>query len=122
MAKIESYRDLIVWQKAMALVKKVYLLTRQYPREEIYGLTSQMRRAAASVPANIAEGRTRNHRKEFANFLGYARGSLAELQTFLILSVNLEIVERDKIKGLFLDSMELERILSRLSKNLHFKP
>jgi four helix bundle protein len=114
MGLIKSYRDLVAWQKAMSLAKKIYVLTRSYPKEELYGITSQMRRAAVSVPANIAEGRSRNHKKEFAHFLGFAKGSLAELQTFLMLSIDLGYAGPSKINGLMQDSEELERILTSL--------
>lgn len=78
--RIDSYRDLEVWQKAIALVTEIYRLSRAFPKEEIYGLTSQLRRAAVSVPANIAEGWGRNMTREFIQFLRTARGSLLELE------------------------------------------
>jgi len=78
-----SFRDLQVWQKSMQLTVAIYRLTREFPREEIYGLTSQIRRAAVSVPSNIAEGQGRLNPGEFQQFLGIARGSLCELQTQL---------------------------------------
>ncbi len=81
-----KHQQLLVWQESMALVKLVYTLTNSFPREELYGLTSQMRRAAVSVPSNIAEGAARNGPKEFLHFLGLARGSLSELDTQLILA------------------------------------
>jgi four helix bundle protein len=80
---IKSHRDLIVWQKAMVLVTEVYGLTKTFPRDEMYGLTAQIRRAAASVPANIAEGQGRRLGREFHQFLGNSRGSLLELDTHL---------------------------------------
>ena len=86
---INSYRDLLVWQKGMALAKQVYSLTRAFPDDEKFGLISQMRRAAVSVPSNIAEGQARQGRKEFAQFLSHAEGSLAELDTQLALSLDL---------------------------------
>jgi four helix bundle protein len=76
-----SYRDLIAWQKSMDLVESTYRLTRTFPREEVYGLVSQMRCAAVSVPSNIAEGQGRMSCGEFRQFLGHARGSLLELET-----------------------------------------
>jgi four helix bundle protein len=85
--KIKSHRDLIVWQKAMVLVTDVYSLTKTFPREEIYGLTSQTRRAAASVPANIAEGQGRRLGREFHQFLCNARGSLLDTHLELALRV-----------------------------------
>jgi four helix bundle protein len=79
--KVKSYTDLIAWQKAIALVTSIYAATRTFPKEEIYGLTSQMRRAAVSIPSNIAEGQGRGSTNEFIHFLGTAKGSLFELQT-----------------------------------------
>jgi len=78
---IKSYKELIVWQKSIELVAEIYKLTKQYPREDIYGLTSQTRRSAISIPSNIAEGRNRGTRKDFAQFLRIAFGSGAELET-----------------------------------------
>ena len=85
----QHYRDLLVWQKAIALVTDIYRLTQGFPREELYGLTSQIRRAAVSIPSNIAEGQGRLTRGEFRQFLGQARGSYAELETQLIIAKNL---------------------------------
>jgi four helix bundle protein len=82
----QSFRELVVWQKAMQLTVDVYELTRSFPREEMYGLTSQMRRAAVSLPSNIAEGHGRLNTREFRHFLGIARASNFELQTQLELS------------------------------------
>ncbi len=80
---IKSYRDLEVWNVAMDLAASCYTLTRLFPKDELYGMTSQIRRAAASIPANIAEGHGREHTKEFLNHLSVARGSLMELETHL---------------------------------------
>lgn len=84
--QISSYKDLIVWQKSIDLALLVYSLTEDFPKEEIFGLTSQMRRAAISIPSNISEGRNRKTRKDFAQFLHIAHGSLAELETQIIIS------------------------------------
>jgi four helix bundle protein len=86
---IRSYRDLLVWQKGMALAKQVYAMSRAFPDDERFGMTAQMRRAAVSVPSNIAEGQARQGRKEFVQFLSHAEGSLAELDTQLTLAVEL---------------------------------
>ena len=86
MAKIKSHRDLIVWQKAMDLAEDVYRVTAGFPRDELYRLTSQVTRAAMSVPANVAEGHARGTRRDYANFLAIAKGSLMETETFLMLS------------------------------------
>jgi four helix bundle protein len=85
----QNYHDLLVWQKAIALVTDIYRLTQDFPKEEMYGLTSQIRRAAVSIPSNIAEGQARLTRGEFRQFLGHARGSYAELETQLIIAANL---------------------------------
>jgi four helix bundle protein len=82
---IQSYRKLIVWQKSFELVKDVYSLTKELPKDEQFGLVSQMRRCAVSIPSNIAEGQQRNNAKEYRQFLGIARGSAAELSTQLLL-------------------------------------
>src|ERR1700737_2650394 len=85
----QHYKNLLVWQKAMTLVSRIYEVTRTFPKEEMYGLTSQIRRAAVSIPSNIAEGQARLTVGEFRQFLGMARGSLAELDTQLVISQQL---------------------------------
>lgn len=87
-----AHHELKAWQEAMALVKEVYALTAGFPKEEVYSLTSQMRRAAISVPSNIAEGASRNGKKEFVNFLCIARGSLSELETQTVIARDLGYV------------------------------
>ncbi len=87
--KINSYKDLIVWQKAMALVKIIYYLTDQFPKGELYGLASQMQRAAVAIPSNIAEGYLRGHHKEYIQFLSIALGSAAELETQILICKSL---------------------------------
>jgi four helix bundle protein len=116
--EILSFRDLFAWQKAMGLVRKAYILSRGFPREETYGLTSQLRRSAISIPANIAEGQKRNHRKEFIQFLGIAKGSLAELQTFLLLAEQLGYAKGKQIEEIIIDAEEVERILAGLLSSL----
>ena len=86
---VQGHRDLLVWQEAINLVGLIYQCTADFPREEVFGLTSQMRRAAVSVPSNIAEGAARNGKREFVQFLGVARGSLSELETQVIISRDL---------------------------------
>jgi len=85
----QHYRDLIVWQKAIELVTEIYRATQGFPKEELYGLTSQIRRSAVSIPSNIAEGQARLTPGEFRQSLGYARGSYAELDTQLVIATNL---------------------------------
>lgn len=117
-AKTKGYKDLIVWQKAMDLVPAVYRLARKLPREETYGLTSQIRRAAVSIPANIAEGQARRHRAEFNQHLGIARGSLAELDTLLILAVQLGNLEEADVDLLGPAMIEIRRLLQGLIQSL----
>jgi four helix bundle protein len=102
-----SYKDLIAWQKAMDLAEAIYQLTRDFPREEIYGLTSQLRRCAVSVPSNIAEGQGRTTPGEFKQFLGHARGSLLELETQLQLAKRLGYCSADREKALLMLSTEV---------------
>src|SRR5947209_4111094 len=99
-AKIKSHRDLIVWQKAMDLVESVYSATASFPKEETYALTSQIRRAVVSIPANIAEGQGRRLPKEYLYFLANARGSLLELDTHLEIAVRLRYQEVKKHSAL----------------------
>lgn len=94
MAVLHSYKELIVWQRAMDLVLAIYLLTQKFPSDERFGLTSQMRRAAVSIPFNIAEGRTRGSRKEFTQFVRIAYGSCSELETQLFIAQKLPSSEK----------------------------
>jgi four helix bundle protein len=94
---LQSYRDLEVWQIAMDLAEQCYRTTRAFPKEEMCGMTSQIRRAAASIPANIAEGQGRDHTKEFLNFLSVARGSLMEVETHLMLSRRVELLTKEQL-------------------------
>ena len=88
--KVKSYEELVVWQKAMVLARKVYVLQRGLPKEELYGLGDQIRRAVVSIPSNIAEGFGRESSNEFKHFLSIARGSLYEVKTQLQLAANLD--------------------------------
>jgi four helix bundle protein len=110
----ESYRELIAWQKAIRLVTEIYQATRQFPRDELYGLTSQLRRAAVSVPSNIAEGQARFSRKEFHHFLSQARGSLVEIETQLIIAQNLGYLSTQQREPMLAQTAELGRILNGL--------
>ena len=109
-----SYQDLIVWQKAMGLVTDVYRTTAKFPRDEVYGLTSQVRRAAVSVPSNIAEGQGRLSEKEFRHFLGLSRGSLMEVETQLQIAENLGYLEQDETKKILQSASEIGKILNGL--------
>lgn len=113
-----SYRELRVWQKAMDLVIETYKLCRLLPREETYGLIDQMKRAAVSVPSNIAEGQARKNKKEFVHFLYIAQGSLAELLTQLEICVRLEYLNKDQTAAAETYSEETGKMISNLMKNL----
>jgi len=89
MTPVKRYKDLIAWQKAMDLVEQIYKITRNFPKEELYGLTSQVRRAVISIPSNIAEGHCRNGRREFIHHISIALGSLGEVETQVILAQRL---------------------------------
>ena len=86
MSKIQSYKDVSIWQKGIEITEKVYLLTKSFPSEEIYSLTNQIKRATVSIPSNIAEGFGRNSTKSYVNFLKISRGSLYELETQLVIA------------------------------------
>jgi four helix bundle protein len=103
---IRDYRDLIVWQEAMDIAELVYRLTRGFPREELFGMTAQMRRASASIPANIAEGFGRAQRRSFIQFLPIAQGSLKELETHAALAARVELLP-DAEASVLLDRCEL---------------
>jgi four helix bundle protein len=107
--QINSYKDLLIWQKGVQLSREVYLLTEKFPREEMYGLTSQMRRAAISIPSNIAEGRNRGTRKDFVQFLRISSGSLAELNTQIEIAKQLP-------KTQFHSYVEIEKLVGEISK------
>lgn len=109
-----SYRNLIAGQKSMQLVTEIYEATRAFPRDELYGLTSQLRRAAVSVPSNIAEGQARFSRKEFHHFLSLARGSLVEIETQLLIAENLRYLPAEQSRPLLAETSELGRVLNGL--------
>jgi len=115
---MKSYKDLIVWQKSMELVKEIYLLTSRFPVSETYGLASQMRRAAISMPSNIAEGYCRGSRKEFTQFINIAFGSGAELETQILLAKSLNFSDEEKLKKVTMLLEEIMRMLNALLKKL----
>ena len=115
---VTHYRDLKVWQKAMALAKHCYEVTRALPKSELCGLTSQIRRAAASIPANIAEGNARIHTKEYLQHLSIARGSLAELETHLILAHEVELLAKWDLDACLTLADEISRMLAGLRSSL----
>ena len=110
----KSYRDLVAWQKAMDLVTAVYRLTASFPREEIYGLVSQMRRAAVSIPSNIAEGQGRHGRAEFRHFLRQANGSLMELETQASIAERLGYASADAVAVILQDASEIGGLIHSL--------
>ena len=116
--RLSSYRELVVWQKAMELVSEVYAITRAFPREEIYGLTSQLRRCAVSIPSNIAEGQGRATKGEFIQFLCHARGSLFELETQIVIACRLGYVSEESERRLSSKITEVARILNGLLTSL----
>ena len=116
-----DYRNLIAWQKAKRHALDVYRCTRKFPRDEIYGLTSQMRRAAVSVPSNIAEGKGRYSQKEFVQFLYHARGSLLELETQLSIARDLDYIDLPASERLASETEELGRILNGLINRFQSK-
>ena len=109
-----GHRDLIAWQKAMELVTEIYRVTRSFPKDELYGLVSQLRRAAISIPSNLAEGYGRNSRNEFHHFVGQARGSLAELETQIEISKNLGYLRPEPCSELLAKVDEAGRLLTGL--------
>src|SRR5271154_3219114 len=117
-AEIRSYRDLRVWQEAMTLVEESYRFSRDLPMEELFGLTSQMRRAAVSIPANIAEGYGRDSRGSYVNFLKTAQGSLKELETHLILAQRLKFGNFDLAEQLLARCESVGRMLHALIRSL----
>ncbi|HEY3135605.1 MAG TPA: four helix bundle protein [Blastocatellia bacterium] len=111
---VKSFRDLRVWQAAMDLVEKIYRLTQKFPAQEAYGLTNQLRRAAVSIPSNIAEGHARQHTKEYLNFLSVTQGSLAELQTQIEIAGRLGYLPKSSADEVVDDSISLSKQLYAL--------
>lgn len=114
----QSYRDLIVWQKGIDLVKKIYLITQKFPEEEKYGLVSQMRRAAISIPSNIAEGQARRTTGEFIQFISIAEGSTAELDTQIIVGIELNYIPKEQVQDIFALLSEIKKMLNALRRKL----
>jgi four helix bundle protein len=121
MIKVKTYRDLVVWQKSMSLVAEIYRLPKSFPKDETYGLTSQMRRCAVSIPSNMAEGYGRNSTSEYVRFLYIATSSLYELQTQMEIALNLRYSNKSDFDKLYESSREIERMLSSLIKKLNNK-
>lgn len=112
MGSVKTYRDLLIWQKAMELVTQVYSITNSFPDSEKFGLTSQLRRSSISIPANIAEGYGRKSPGDFKRFLNISMGSLFELQTELEIAKNLDFIPNEIFSKLHEDSREIERMMS----------
>jgi four helix bundle protein len=119
--RVDSFKDLIVWQKGIALVNEIYRVTRHFPKEELYGLTSQARRAAISVPTNVSEGWGRGTTKNYIQFLEISRGSLYELHTLIIISANQEFLNPEKCTEIEFTINEIGRILNALITKLESK-
>ncbi|MCL2119414.1 MAG: four helix bundle protein [Planctomycetaceae bacterium] len=115
---VKNYRELIVWQKSMELVELVYQATKQFPREELYGLTSQLRRSVVSIPSNIAEGQARKSTLEFLHFLSIARGSRAEMETQIILASRLKYIDDHLSEQILGRSEEISKLLNGLMNSL----
>ncbi len=118
---MSNFRNLLVWQKSMLLVTKIYTVTNNFPKEEVFGLTSQIRRSAISIPSNIAEGLGRDSNKEFLRFLNISIGSLFELQTQLEIAKNIIYLDEENFNNLYEDSRELERMLVSFTNKIKNK-
>lgn len=116
--KIKNFRDLNIWQKAMEIVEDIYIITKSFPKDEIYGLTSQMRRCAISIPSNTAEGFTRRHNKEYRQFLYISLGSCAELETQIEISFRLKYISQSTEQELLEKTNYIIRMIMNLLKCL----
>jgi four helix bundle protein len=113
-----SYKNLVAWKKSMQLVKQVYLLTKKYPKEELFALTSQTKREVVSIPSNIAEGMGKNYKKDTIQFVHIARGSLYELETLLNIGVMVDIISKEDFAAFPATIDELIKIINGLIKSL----
>ncbi len=116
---MKTHKDLDVWKKSIELVASIYKITSSFPKEELYGLTSQIRRAAVSLPSNIAEGAARNHVNEFRQFLYIALGSASELETQLIISEMLGYISNEKSQELITDLNTVSKMIQGLIKSIN---
>lgn len=116
--KVNDHKDLIVWQKSMDLLVEIYRIVKKLPREEIFVLSDQMRRAALSIPSNIAEGRSRSSEKDFLRFLFIARGSKAELETQLLACIRLDYLDEAEVEGALNLCSEVGRMLNAMISKL----
>ena len=115
---MNNYKELIVWQKSVDLAVKIYEATKSFPREELYGLTSQIRRSAVSIPSNIAEGAGRNSKKDFNNFLGISNGSSCELDTQLIIAQRINFINQSLQESLQQEINEIQKMNWSLKRSL----
>ena len=115
---VRNYSDLIAWQKAMDLVEGIYAATKQFPKEELYGLTSQVRRAAVSIPSNIAEGQGRKSTSEFLHYLSIAYGSLRAVETQILIAGRLLYLKQEDVNRLLESSAEVGRLINGLSNSI----
>jgi four helix bundle protein len=116
--KIKTFKDLRIWQKGIEIVNDIYRITKSFPKEELYGLTAQMRRCAVSIPSNIAEGFKRYHNKEYKQFLYIALGSCAELETQIIISKNLDYLKQEKTEKIYEDLSYISKMINVLIHKL----
>jgi four helix bundle protein len=119
--KVNSFKDLVAWQKAMNLVTEIYRISRKFPQDELFGLTSQIRRAAVSIPSNIAEGRGKSSKGEFHQYLHHAMGSLAEVETQLLIARNLGYLDEVEVNQTTELVAETGRVLSGLLASINKK-
>jgi four helix bundle protein len=119
--RIHSFRDLVVWQKSVDLVTEIYRLSKKFPKDEVFGLTSQIRRAAVSIPSNIAEGRGKSSKGEFQQFLHHAMGSLAEVETQIVIAQNLGYLNAAEVEPVMEIIAEVGRLLNGLLTSLKKK-
>ncbi|MDM8161128.1 four helix bundle protein [Labilibaculum sp. K2S] len=115
---MNRFKDLIVWQKSRTLVKEVYILTNELPSDERFGMVSQIRRCAVSIPSNIAEGCGRNTNADFARFLDISNGSSYELESLLILSIDLNYIQRGQFDAINLLIQEIQKMIFKLKESL----
>ena len=115
---MKSYKELIVWQKSIELVIQIYKVTKTFPKEEVYGLTSQTQRADVSIPSNIAEGHDRNSSKEFVQFLYISRGSLAELETQILIAEKLGYMNQEEKTSILNNCYEIGKMINGLLKSI----
>ncbi|HSW48154.1 MAG TPA: four helix bundle protein [Candidatus Saccharimonadales bacterium] len=122
MKNITSFKDLTVWQKSMDLTEDIYRLTNRFPKDEIYGLTSQIRRCSVSIPSNIAEGFLRGHTAEYRQFLRIAYGSGAELETQLLIALRIGHIKKEQFEKINELLIEIMKMLNKLLFVLSTKP